>query len=125
MIATNLWLSAANLHTWRGRFDDSRRFLDACQAAYASHGHGHVRSMLHGNLSEWCLWQGRYAQASRWIRMELDLIGSTDFTSLLSRLVLQGIRAEAGLSRPADLPRLVSLLEEMSRRPDRLRTRPV
>lgn len=118
VIATNLWLSAANLHTWRGKFGQSRVFLDACQVAYAMRGHGHVRSMLHANLSELCLWQGRFAEAGRWIRTELDLLGPTDFTSLLSRLILQGLRAEAGLARPADLPRLVELLEEISHRPD-------
>ncbi|WP_203907844.1 ATP-binding protein [Rhizocola hellebori] len=118
VIATNLWLSAAGLHTWRGRFDRTRVFLDACMQAYATHGHGHVRSMLHANHSELCLWQGQYEQASRWISTELDLLGPTEFTSLLSRLVLQGLRAEAGLTRPADLTRLVGLLEEMSRRPD-------
>jgi len=37
---------------------------------------------------------------------------------VLSHLVVQGLRAEAGLPRPADLPRLVELLEDMSRRPD-------
>jgi predicted amidophosphoribosyltransferase len=116
LIATNLWLSAANLHTWRGRFDESRRFLDACMAAFT--GHGHVRSMLHGNLSERCLWLGQYAEAAEWIRRELDLVGAMDFTSLLSRLVLQGLRAEAGLPRPLHLPRLVELLEDMSARPD-------
>jgi ATP/maltotriose-dependent transcriptional regulator MalT len=118
VIATNLWLSAANLHTWRGRFDRSRVFLDACMGTYAKQGHGHVRSMLHANLSELCLWQGDFAGAARWIRAELDLLGPTDFTSLLSRLVLQGLRAEAGLSRHADLDRLVELLEDMSGRPD-------
>jgi DNA-binding CsgD family transcriptional regulator len=117
VIATNLWLSAANLHTWRGRFEESERFLSACRQAYVS-GHGHVRSMLHANLSEWCLWQGRYAEASEWIRKELDLLGPTEFTSLLSRLVLQGLRAEAGLSRPSDLGRLTSLLDKMSLRPN-------
>src|SRR5262249_48443859 len=59
VIATNLWLSAANLHVWRGRYEVAGRFLDACRAAYAEHGHGHVRSMLHANLSELCIWQGR------------------------------------------------------------------
>jgi DNA-binding CsgD family transcriptional regulator/tetratricopeptide (TPR) repeat protein len=118
LIATNLWLSAANLHTWRGRFDQAQLFLDACTEAYASRGHGHVRSMLHANLSELCLWQGRFAEAGQWIRTELDLLGPTEFTSLLSRLVLQGLRAEAGLSRPADLTRLAGLLHEMALRPD-------
>jgi DNA-binding CsgD family transcriptional regulator len=118
VIATNLWLSAANLHTWRGRFDRTRVFLDACMEAYAQQGHGHVRSMLHANWSELCLWQGDFAGAARWIRTELDLLGATDFTSLLSRLVLQGLRAEAGLSRHTDLDRLVELLDDMSRRPD-------
>jgi DNA-binding CsgD family transcriptional regulator/tetratricopeptide (TPR) repeat protein len=118
VIATNLWLSAANLHTWRGRYPAAGRFLDACRAAYAEHGHGHVRSMLHANLSELCLWQGRFAEASDWIRTELDLLGPSPFTSLLSRLVVQGLRAEAGLTRHRDLPRLVELLDEMGRRPD-------
>jgi DNA-binding CsgD family transcriptional regulator/tetratricopeptide (TPR) repeat protein len=118
VVATNLWLSAANLHTWRGRFDRSQRFLDACRATYATRGHGHVRSMLHANLSELCLWQGRYDEASRWIRRELDLLGTIDFTSLLGRLVLQGLRAEAGLARPADLPRLAALVDDMTQRPD-------
>jgi DNA-binding CsgD family transcriptional regulator/tetratricopeptide (TPR) repeat protein len=118
VIATNLWLSAANLHTWRGRFELSQRFLDACMVAYAKQGHGHVRSMLHANLSELCIWQGKFAEASRWIHTELDLLGTIEFTSLLSRLVLQGLRAEAELTRPYDLTRLVCLLEEMSRRPD-------
>jgi DNA-binding CsgD family transcriptional regulator/tetratricopeptide (TPR) repeat protein len=118
VVATNLWLSAANLHTWRGRFDRSQRFLDACMAAYATHGHGHVRSMLHANQSELCLWQGQYDEASRWIRRELDLLGAIDFTSLLGRLVLQGLRAEAGLARHIDLPRLAALVDDMARRPD-------
>jgi DNA-binding CsgD family transcriptional regulator/tetratricopeptide (TPR) repeat protein len=118
VVATNLWLSAANLHTWRGRFDLSQRFLDACMATYASRGHGHVRSMLHANQSEVCLWQGRFEEASRWIRRELDLLGTIDFTSLLGRLVFQGLRAEAGLARHADLPRLATLVDEMARRPD-------
>jgi DNA-binding CsgD family transcriptional regulator len=74
--------------------------------------------MLHGNLSERCLWLGQYAEAAEWIRRELDLVGAMDFTSLLSRLVLQGLRAEAGLPRPLHLPRLVELLEDMSARPD-------
>jgi DNA-binding CsgD family transcriptional regulator len=87
-------------------------------AAYAERGHGHVRSMLHGNLSELCLWQGRFDEASQWVRRELDLLGATEFTSLLSRLVVQGLRAEAGLSRPSDLGRLTGLLEDMTRRPD-------
>ena len=117
LIATNLWLSAANLHTWRGRFDRSQRFLDACMAAYAVHGHGHVRSSLHVHQSEQCLWQGQYAEAAGWVRRELDLAGATGFTSVLSHLVVQGLRAEAGL--PARRPaRLVELLEDMSRRPD-------
>jgi DNA-binding CsgD family transcriptional regulator len=81
-------------------------------------GHGHVRSMLHGNLSERCIWLGQYAEAAEWIRRELDLVGAMDFTSLLSRLVLQGLRAEAGLPRPMYLPRLLALLEDMSGRPD-------
>jgi len=118
VVATNLWLSAANLHTWRGRFDQTRLFLDACMSAYATRGHGHVRSMLHANWSELCLWQGRYDEASRWIRRELDLLGTIEFTSLLGRLVLQGLRAEAGLTRHADLPRLAGLVDEMERRPD-------
>jgi DNA-binding CsgD family transcriptional regulator len=118
VVATNLWLSAANLHTWRGRFDRSQVFLDAGMAAYATRGHGHVRSMLHANLSELCLWRGRYDEASRWIRRELDLLGTIDFTSLLGRLVFQGLRAEAGLTRHVDLPRLAALVEDMARRPD-------
>ena len=118
VIATNLWLSAAGLHIWRGRFDRSQLFLDACRQAYAARGHGHVRSMLHATLSELCLWQGRFDEAGQWIRHELDLLGATEFTSLLARLVVQGLRAEAGLPRPSDLGRLTGLLEEMSRRPD-------
>lgn len=118
VMATNLWLSAANLHTWRGRFDLSRMFLDACMDAYAKQGHGHVRSMLHANLSELCIWQGQYLEASRWIHTELDLLGPAEFTSLLSRLVVQGLRAEAGLNRHTDLTRLTSLLDEVSRRPN-------
>jgi DNA-binding CsgD family transcriptional regulator/tetratricopeptide (TPR) repeat protein len=118
VVATNLWLSAANLHTWRGRFDRARRFLDAGMATYATRGHGHVRSMLHANLSELCLWQGRFEEASRWIRRELDLLGTIDFTSLLGRLVFQGLRAEAGLARHADLPRLAALVDDMARRSD-------
>jgi DNA-binding CsgD family transcriptional regulator len=118
VVATNLWLSAANLHTWCGRFELSQLFLDACRSAYATHGHGHVRSMPHANPSEWCIWQGRYSEASDWIRRELDLLGPADFTSLLSRLVLQGLRAEAGLARHTDLDRLTALLDEMSLRAD-------
>jgi DNA-binding CsgD family transcriptional regulator/tetratricopeptide (TPR) repeat protein len=118
LIATNLWLSAAALHIWRGKFDRARVFLDACMQAYAAQGHGHVRSMLHASHSELCLWQGDYEQAGRWISTELDLLGPIEFTSLLGRLVLQGLRAEAGLTRHVDLARLVDLLEEMSRRPD-------
>jgi DNA-binding CsgD family transcriptional regulator/tetratricopeptide (TPR) repeat protein len=117
-IATNLWLSAANLHTWRGRFDLAQQFLSAGMEAYADSGHGHVRSMLNANWSEWCLWQGRFAEASEWIRRELDLLGSIEFTSLLSRLVLQGLRAEAGLTRHVDLDRLTALVQDMSARPD-------
>ena len=111
VIATNLWLSAANLHTWRGHFDRSQRFLDACRprpmlGARPCPGH------LHLNLSELCLWQGRYAEASGWIRKELDLLGTLEFTSLVSHLVVQGLRAEAGLARHADLDRLIDVLDE-------------
>src|SRR5262249_26742186 len=102
-IATNLWLSAANLHIWRGRFELAREVLDASSEAYAAHGHGQVRSMLHVYLAELCLWQRDFAEAARWVRHELDLLGNSDFTSLLSRLVLAGLRAEAGLARPTGL----------------------
>jgi len=118
VIATNLWLSAANLHIWRGRFDLAQRFLDASSTAYASRGHGHVRTMLSVHQAELCLWQGQFAEAARWVRDELDLVGHSDFTSLLSRLVLAGLRAEAGLARHADLPRLTALLDQLSARPD-------
>jgi len=118
VIATNLWLSAATLHTWRGRFDQAQRFLDACMVAYATNGHGGVRSHLHVQQAELCLWQGRYAEASRWVRTELDLLGPSQFTSLLGRLVFTGLRAEAGLTRQTGLPRLADLLHEISLRPD-------
>jgi len=114
--ASNLWLTAANLYTWRGRFELAQQFLDACTSRPATVGDGHGRSVLRVHQAELCLWRGQYAEASRWIRRELDLLGPIEFTSLLGRLVLQGLRAEAGLTRHEDLPRLAELVDEMARR---------